>query len=49
VLFLIPSLALDKWLHLPTFPYPLARAIIAAILIVVGVVFLLWTLKAQRE
>jgi len=49
LLFLIPNFVLDKWLHLPTIPYPFARAIIGAILIVVGVVFLLWTLKAQRE
>jgi len=49
LLFLIPSFVLDQWLHLPTLPNPFVRIAIAAILIVVGVVFLLWTLKAQRE
>jgi len=49
LLFLIPNFVLDQWLHLPTIPNLFARVIIATILIVVGVVFLLWTLKAQRE
>lgn len=49
ILFVIPNKVLDRWLQLPTLPYPLVREIIAAIMVVLGVVFLLWTLKAQRE
>ncbi len=49
LLFLIPSFVLDKWLHLPTLPNLFVRVIIASILIVLGVIFLRWTLKAQRE
>jgi len=49
LLFLIPSLILDKWFALPTLPNFLLRALVGSILIVIGVTFLLWTLKAQRE
>ena len=47
--FLIPNFVLDQWLNLPAMPDSVVRVAIAAVLIVVGVVFLLWTLKAQRE
>jgi protein-S-isoprenylcysteine O-methyltransferase Ste14 len=49
LLFLIPSLILDKGFALPTLLNLPMRALIGSILIVLGVFFLLWTLKAQRE
>ena len=49
LLFLIPHLLLDQWLNLPPIPNPPLRMAVGALLMVVGVVFLLWTLKAQRE
>ena len=49
LLFLIPHLLLDKWLTLPAIPNPPLRMAIGGFMIVVGVIFLLMTLKAQRE
>lgn len=49
LLFLITSLILDKWFALPTLLNLPLHALIGSILIVLGIFFLLWTLKAQRE
>ena len=49
LLFLIPSLILDKWFALPTFLNFPIRAVVGSILIGIGVTFLLWTIKVQRE
>ena len=49
LLFLIPNFLLDKWFNLPTFGDTAVRPIIGSVLIVLGVFFLLWTTKAQRE
>ena len=49
LLFLIPKFLLDRWLILPTLGETAVRPIIGSVLIVLGVFFLLWTTKAQRE
>ena len=49
ILFLIPKFLLDPLLSLPPKPNPLLRMAVGGVMMVVGVVFLLWTLKAQRE
>ncbi len=49
LLFLIPNFLLDKWLNLPTFGGTAVTSIIGSVLIGLGVFFLLWTIKAQRE
>ena len=49
LLFLIPHMLLDQWLNLPEIPNPPLRMAIGGIMIIIGVVFLLMTLKAQRE
>ncbi len=49
LLFLIPKFLIDSWLSLPPIPNPPMRIAVGGILMVIGVVFLLWTLKAQRE
>lgn len=47
--FLIPNFLLDKWLHLsPIWAWSL-RLSLGGSLIILGVFFLLWTIKAQRE
>ncbi len=47
--FLVPKLFLDNWFHFTLFSSPLVRVIIGSMLIVLGVIFLLWTIKAQRD
>jgi len=49
LLFLIPNFLLDKWLNLPDFGGTAVSSIIGSVLIMLGVFFLLWTTKAQRE
>ena len=49
LLFIIPKFFLDRWLHLPTFLSPVARAVLGVSLITPGSLFLLWSVKAQRE
>lgn len=49
LLFLVPSLILDSWFALSPFLDFLIRAPIGSMLIVIGAMFLLWTIKAQRE
>jgi protein-S-isoprenylcysteine O-methyltransferase Ste14 len=49
MLFLVPHMLLDQWLNLPAIPNPPLRMAIGGVMIVVGVVFLLMTLKAQRD
>jgi protein-S-isoprenylcysteine O-methyltransferase Ste14 len=49
LLFVIPNFVLDQWLNLPTFGNTAVGFIIGSVLVVLGVVFLLWTIKAQRE
>ena len=49
VLFFIPAFVLDKWFNWPTFANVTIRVIVGAFLTVLGVFFLLWTIRAQRE
>ena len=49
LLFLIPTFVLDKWFNWPTFANVTIRVIVGSVLTVLGVFFLLWTIKAQRE
>ena len=49
LLFLIPNFLLDKWFNLPTFGNTAVRLVIGSVLIIVGIFFLLWTIKVQRE
>jgi protein-S-isoprenylcysteine O-methyltransferase Ste14 len=49
LLFVIPPLVLDKWLGWPVLGSTTLRAIAGAVLIALGVTFLLWTIKAQRQ
>lgn len=47
--FIVPNFLLDRWLGLPKMlPLGLGLAV-GGTMIALGVVFLLWTLKAQRE
>ena len=49
LLFLIPKFLLDEWFNFPAFGNTALRLIIGSILIVLGLFFLLWTTKVQRE
>jgi protein-S-isoprenylcysteine O-methyltransferase Ste14 len=49
LLLLIPTFVLDKWFNWPTFANDTIRVIVGFVLTGLGVVFLLWTIKAQRE
>ena len=48
LLFVIPKFILDRWLQLPLFLTPVARAILGGSLLILGLIFLLWSIKAQR-
>jgi len=43
--FILPNFVVDDWLNLPKLSFP----VFGGMMIVLGVFFLLWTLKAQRE
>ncbi len=47
--FIIPDFVLDQWFRLPTLFTATTRLFFGSILIISGVWFLLWTIKAQRE
>jgi len=49
LLFIIPKLYLDRWLQLPSFLIPVVRGLLGGILITMGLIFLFWSIKAQRE
>jgi protein-S-isoprenylcysteine O-methyltransferase Ste14 len=49
LLFIIPKLFLDRWLGLPTFLTPIARAVLGGSLITLGLIFLFWSIRAQRK
>ncbi len=48
LLFIIPKLILDPWLQLPLFLTPVARTVLGGCLITLGLIFLMWSIKAQR-
>jgi len=49
LLFVIPKFYLDPWLQFQTFLNPAARILLGGCLIVPGMIFLFWSIKAQRE
>ena len=49
LLFIIPKLYLDRWLQLPSFLTPVVRGILGGSLITMGLIFLFWSIRAQRE
>lgn len=49
ILFVIPKFIVDPWLQLPTFLNPAVRAFLCGTLSLPGSIFLLWSIKAQRE
>lgn len=49
LLFIIPKFILDCKLGLPTFLTPVIRAALGGSLITLGIIFLFWSIRAQRE
>ena len=49
LLFLIPKFYLDRWLGLPTFLTPVVRFILGGSFITLGSIFILWSIRAQKE
>ena len=49
LLFIIPKFILDRRLGLPTFLTPVIRAALGGSLITLGIIFLFWSIRAQRE
>lgn len=47
--FIIPNFVLDQWLNLPELFSTMTRILLGSIMIFVGVYFLRWALKAQKE
>ena len=48
ILFIFPKFFMDRWLQMPTFLNPVARAVIGGFVIIPGVFFLFSSIKAQR-
>ncbi len=48
LLFVIPKFVLDPWLQLPLILTPAARAVLGGSLITLGLIILLWSIRAQR-
>lgn len=47
--FIIPKFFLDRWFCLPPLLTPVARVVLGASLILPGLRFLFWSIKAQRD
>jgi protein-S-isoprenylcysteine O-methyltransferase Ste14 len=47
--FIVPNFVLDPWLNLPELFSTMSRIFFGGTIIFMGVYFLLWTLKAQKE
>lgn len=47
--FVLPKVVLDAWLNFSVMPLPFTRVILGDVMIFLGIFFLLWTLKAQKE
>ena len=47
--FVIPKLVLDAWLNLPALSSSATRILLGLMMISLGVFFVLWTLRAQKE
>jgi len=48
-LFIFPKLYLDPWLGHPAFMSSLSRTVLGGSLIIMGSIFLFWSIRAQRE
>ena len=48
LLFVIPKFILDPWLQLPLFLPSVARGVLGGSFITLGLIFLSWSIKAQR-
>ncbi len=49
IFFALPQLYLDRWLGLPTLLNSILRAVLGGSLIIIGLIFILWSVRAQRE
>ena len=49
LLFIIPKFYLDRWLDLPTFLSPVVSLILGGSLITIGLIFIIWSIRAQRK
>ncbi len=49
LLFIFPKIFLDRWLELPTFLNPIARAVSGGFLIIPGLLFLFTSIRSQRK
>ena len=49
LLFIIPKLYLDRWLQLPTLLTPVVRGLLGGSLVTIGLIFLFWSIRAQRK
>jgi len=49
LLFIIPKLYLDRWMQLPTFLTPGGRGLLGGSLVTLGLIFLFWSIRAQKE
>ncbi|RLE03602.1 MAG: hypothetical protein DRJ13_04340 [Bacteroidetes bacterium] len=49
LLFIIPKLYLDRWFQLPTFLTPVGRGLLGGSLVTIGLIFLFWSIRAQKE
>lgn len=49
ILFVLPKLYLDPWLGHLSFLSPVIRAVLGGSLIILGSIFLFWSIRAQRK
>ncbi len=49
LLFIIPKLYFDRLLGLPSFLSPVSRALVGGGLLTIGLIFIVWSIRAQRE
>ena len=49
LLFFIPKLYLDRWLGLLPFLSPVSRALGGGGLLTIGLIFIVWSIRAQKE
>jgi protein-S-isoprenylcysteine O-methyltransferase Ste14 len=48
LLFIIPKFFLDRWMQLPSLLNPASRVLLGGSLITLGLVFLFWSIRAQK-
>ena len=49
ILFIIPKFYLDRLLGLPSFLSPVSRTFLGGVLLTLGLIFIVWSIKAQKE